>query len=202
MTTTTRTECAGGARYVSPEPERADIDVFLAKVDCGVDIDELILLDARTQRAAGNAIRKLQREQRRALVAEVAKKITEAAESRFWSALVGSLVKVGTSAVGLFCQDPLTERIGEKGAKAIIAGLNAAGEGFAKYNPFDAMAAGEEAEAKILQEVAQARGEAAKDSEDLLASAKELERAMIDRMEQIARSEHESRMSVISLIGG
>ena len=100
MTTMTRTERAGGASYVSPESERADIDVFLAKIDCGVGIEELILQDARNQRRAGNAIRKLQREHRRALVAEVAKKIKEAADSRFWSALVGSLVKAGTSAAG------------------------------------------------------------------------------------------------------
>jgi hypothetical protein len=201
MTTTTRAECAGGASCVSSQRERADIDVFLAKIDCGVGIEELILQDARNQRRAGNAIRKIQREHRRVLVAEVARKIKEAANMKFWSALTGSLVKVGFSAVGIFCQEPLTEGIGEKGAKTIIAGLDALGEGFANYNPFDMAAAVKEADVKIRQETAQARGEAAKDSEDLLASAKELERAMIERMVQLTRSEHESRMSVINHLG-
>lgn len=192
----------GGGYTMSLHEGDSNIFSFLAKVDCGVGIDELILQDARIQRRAGNALRELQRGHRRALVAEAAKKIKEAADWRLLSAVVGSLVKTVFSAVGLFCQDPLTEGIGEKGAKAIVAGLNAAGEGFARYNPFDVVAAEEEAGAKILQEVAQARGEAAKDAEDLIASAKELERAMFDRMDQMARSEHDSRMGIINRIGG
>ena len=109
----------GGGYAMSLHEGDSNIFSFLAKVGCGVGIDELILQDARIQRRAGNALRELQRGHRRALVAEAAKKIKEAADWRLLSAVVGSLVKTVFSAVGLFCQDPLPEGIGEKGAKAM-----------------------------------------------------------------------------------
>jgi hypothetical protein len=181
--------------YASQVSERKpSIDNFLAKAAGGVGIEELILQDTQAQRKAATAMRKAQRDQRRKLVEQAVKKMKDAADDRFWSGFVGALSGIAgeaLNAIGL-----------GKWTRVISEGTKFLGGNLAKHFLFDVPAADQEGDAKLLQDAAQSSGDAARDTGEWLASAKELERRMVDRVDQLTRSEHESRMSVLNRIGG
>ena len=177
-------------QFIENEP---DVSAFLAKAAGGVGIEELILQDTQAQRKAGTAIRKAQREQRSKLVEQAVKKMKAAADDRFFSGLVGALSGIAGEVLGVVIQSKWT--------KVICEGTKFLGGNLAKHFLFDVPAAEKEGNAKLLQEAAQAKGDAARDTGEWLASAKELERRMVDRIDQLTRSEHESRISVMNRIG-
>jgi len=178
------------SQVVDREP---GVDAFLAKAAGGVGIEELILQDTQEQRRAATAIRKTQREQRRKLVEQAVKKIKDAAGNRFWSGFTGALSGIAGELLGVFSLGKWT--------KVISQGTKFLGGNLVKHFAFDVPATKQEGDAKLLQDAAQASGDAARDTGDWLASAKELERRMVDRMDQLTRSEHEGRMSVLNRIG-
>jgi hypothetical protein len=181
--------------YASQVHDRgASIDNFLAKATGGVGIEELILQDTQSQRKASNAIRKAQREQRRELVERAVKKMKDAADNRFWSGFTGALSGIAGELLGVFNFGDWT--------KVICEGTKFLGGNLATHFIFDVPATDQEGDAKLLQDAAQASGEASRDTGEWLASAQELERRMVDRIDQLTRSEHESRMSVLNRIGG
>ena len=173
---------------------RADIDNFLAKAAGGVGIEELILEDTREQRKAATAIRKAHRDQRRRLVEQAVKKMKDAADERFWSGFVGALSGIAAEALNAI-------NLG-KWTKVISEGTKFLGGNLTKHFLCDMPAADKDGDAKLLQDAAQASGDAARDNGEWLASAKDLERRMVDRIDQLTRSEHENRMSVLNRIGG
>jgi hypothetical protein len=180
--------------HVSRVSERgASIDNFLAKAAGGVGIEELILQDTQEQRKAATTMRKAQREQRRRLVEQAVKKMKHAADNRFWSGFVEALSGIAAEALNAINLGKWTRVISE-GAKFL-------GGNLATHFLFDVPATNQEGDAKLLQDAAQASGEASRDTGEWLASAKELERRMVDRIDQLARSEHENRMSVLNRIG-
>lgn len=170
------------------------VDAFLAKAAGGVGIEELILQDTQAQRKAATVIRKAHRDQRRQLVEQAVKKMKDAADNRFWSGFTGALSGIAGELLGVFNFGDLT--------KVICEGTKFLGGNLAAHFIFDVPATDQEGDAKLLQDVAQASGDAARDTGEWLASARELERRMVDRIEQLARSEHENRMSVLNRIGG
>jgi hypothetical protein len=170
------------------------IDAFLAKATGGMGIEELILQDTQAQRKAATAVRKAQREQRRRLVERAVKKMKDAADNRFWSGFVGALSGIAGELLG-------TCNLG-KWTKVICESTKFLGGNLVKHFAFDVPATDQEGDAKLLQDAAQASGEAARDTGEWLASAKELERRMVDRIDQLTRSEHENRMNVLNRIGG
>lgn len=172
---------------------RPGVEAFLAKAAGGVGIEELILQDTQAQRKAGNAIRQTQREQRRRLVERAVEKMKAAADDRFWSGVVGALSGIAGEVLGVVIQSKWT--------KVICEGTKFLGGNLAKHFMFDIAAVEKESDAKLLQEAAQTTGDAARDTGEWLASAKDLERRMVDRMDQLTRAEHESRMSVMNRIG-
>lgn len=172
----------------------ASVDDFLAKATGGVGIEELILQDTQEQRKAATAIRKAQRDQRRRLVEQAVKKMKDAADNRFWSGFTGALSGIAGELLGIFNFGDWT--------KVICEGAKFLGGNLAKHFIFDVPATDQEGDANLLQDAAQASGDAARDNGEWLASAKELERRMVDRMDQLTRSEHENRMSVLNRIGG
>jgi hypothetical protein len=189
-----RTENVTGCGSAPPDLARnTGIEAFLAKVDGGVGIEELILQDTQAQRRAGKSLRKVQREQRRRLVEQAVKKMKDAADDRFHSGLLGALSGIAGEVLGVAIPGKWSRVIGES-AKFL-------GGNLAKHFIFDVDAVEKETDAKLLQEAAQAKGDAARDTGEWLASARELERRMIDRMEQMTRSDHESRMSILNRIG-
>lgn len=165
------------------------VNAFLAKAASGVGIEELILQDTQEQRKAATAIRKARRDQRRRLVERAVKKMKDAADDRFWSGLVGTLSSAAGEILGAFDLGKWT--------KAISEGTKVLGGNLAKHFLCDLPAAENEGAAKLLQDSAQASGDAARDTSDWLSSAKELERRMIDRIDQLTRSEHESHMGIV-----
>jgi hypothetical protein len=169
------------------------VDAFLAKAAGGVGIEELILQDTQSQRKAATEIREAQRGQRRRLVEQAVKKMKAAADDRFFSSLVGALSGVAAEVLAVVIQSKWT--------KTICEGTKFLGGSLVKHLMFDIPAADKEGDAKLLQDAAQASGDAARDNGEWLDSAKELERRMVDRMEQMTRSEHEGQMSVLNLIG-
>jgi hypothetical protein len=173
---------------------RPGADALLAKAAGGVGIEELILQDTRAQRKAGTAIRKAQREQRRSLVERAVKKMKAAADDRFFSGLVGALSGIAGEVLGVVITSEWT--------KVISEGTKFLGGNLAGHVLFDVPAAEKEGDAKLLQDVAQSVGEEARDTSEWLASAKELEKRMVDRMDQLTRAEHEGRMCVMNRIGG
>jgi hypothetical protein len=180
--------------YASKVSEReASIDNFLAKAAGGVGIEELILQDTQEQRKAATAIRKAHRDQRRQLVEQAVKKMKDAADNRFWSGFTGALSGIAGELLGAF-------NLG-KWTKVISEGTKFLGGNLATHILFDAPATDQEGDAKLLQDAAQSSGDAARDTGEWLSSAKELERRMVDRMDQLTRSEHENRMSVLNRIG-
>lgn len=179
------------AQVVDREP---GVEVFLAKAAGGVGIDELILQDTQAQRKAATAIRKVQREQRRRLVERAVKKMKAAADDRFHFGLLGAI----SGMVGEF----LGVVIPGKWTKVICEGTKLLGGNLITHFAFDLPAIGKESDAKLLQDAAQVAGEAERDTGGWLASAKELERRMVERIDQLTRSEHESRMSILNRIGG
>jgi hypothetical protein len=180
-------------RYAGqPAENRPGVDAFLARVAGGVGIEELILQDTQAQRKAGTAIRKAQREQRRRLVDQAVRKMKAAADDHFFSSLTGALSGLATEVLGVAIQSKWT--------KAICEGTKFLGAGLAKHFLFETPAAQKEGDAKLLQDAAQASGDAARDTGEWLVSAKELERRMVDRIDQLTRSEHETRMSVVRRI--
>jgi len=170
------------------------VDNFLAKAAGGVGIEELILQDTREQRKAATAIRMTQREQRRKLVEQAVKKMKDAADNRFWSGFTGALSGIAGELLGVFNFGDWT--------KVICEGTKFLGRKLAAHFIFDVPATDQEGDAKLMQDAAQACGDAARDTGEWLASVKELERRMVDRMDQLTRSEHENRMSVLNRIGG
>jgi hypothetical protein len=180
--------------YASQVSDRGpSIDDFLAKASGGVGIEELILQDTQEQRKAATAIRKAHRDQRRQLVERAVKKMKDAADNRFWSGFTGALSGIAGELLGVFNFGDLT--------KVICEGTKFLGGNLAAHFIFDVPATDQEGDAKLLQDSAQACGDAARDTGEWLASAKELERRMVDRIDQLARSEHENRMSVLNRIG-
>lgn len=181
--------------YTSQVSDRGvSVDNFLAKASGGVGIEELILQDTQAQRKAATALRRAQRDQRRRLVEQAVEKMKDAADNRFWSGVVGALSGVAAEVLGVLVKSDWT--------RVICEGTRFLGGNLAKHFLFDVPAAGQEGDAKLLQDAAQASGDAARDTGEWLASAKELERRMVDRIDQLARSEHESQMSVLNRIGG
>jgi hypothetical protein len=172
----------------------ASIDSFLAKAAGGVGIEELILQDTQEQRKAATAIRKAHRDQRRRLVERAVQKMKDAADDRFWSGFLGAVSGMAAELVEVLVHTNWTKVIGE--------GTRFLGGNLAKHFICDLPATEKEGDAKLLQDAAQASGEAARDTGEWLASAKELERRMVDRIDQLARSEHENRISVLNRIGG
>jgi len=181
--------------YASQISDRgASIDNFLAKAASAVGIEELILEDTREQRKAATAIRKGHRDQRRQLVEQAVKKMKDAADNRFWSGFTGALSGIAGELLGVFNFGDWT--------KVICEGTKFVGGKLAAHFIFDVPATDQEGDAKLLQDAAQVSGDAARDTGEWLASAKELERRMVDRIDQLTRSEHENRMSVLNRIGG
>lgn len=181
--------------YASQVVDReSGVDAFLAKAADGVGIEELILQDTQAQRKAATAIRKAHRDQRRQLVEQAVKKMKDAADNRFWSGFTGALSGIAGELLGAF-------NLG-KWTKVICEGTKFLGGNLVPHFVFDVPATNQEGDAKLLQDAAQASGDAARDTGEWLASAKELERRMVDRIDQLARSEHENRMSVMNRIGG
>ncbi len=180
--------CAG-----QPAESRPGVDAFLAKAAGGLGIEELILQDTRAQRKAGTAIRKAQREQRRRLIERAMEKMKAAADDRFFSSLTGALSGLGAEVLGVAIQSKWT--------RAVCEGTKLLGGSLARHLVFETPAAYKEGDAKLLQDAARASGDAVRDTGEWLASALELERRMVDRMDQLTRFEHESRMSVLNRIG-
>ena len=172
----------------------ASIDNFLAKAAGGVGIEELILKDSQEQRKAATTIRRVQRDQRRRLVEQAVKKMKAAADDRFWSSAVGAATGVAAELLGVFNLGDWT--------KVICEGTKFLGGSLARHLLCDIPAADKEGDAKLLQYAAQSYTEVVRDTGEWLASAKELERRLVDRIDQLVRSEHESQMSVINRIGG
>ena len=180
----------------APPPAEGGPDVsgFLAKAAGGTGIEELILQDTHAQRKAATARQKAQREQRRKLVERAVKKMKDAAGDRFWSNLGEAASGLAGSVIGAIP--------GSKWNKVIGEGVDLLGGSLFTNLLLGLEAIKKDGAARLLQEAAQGKGDAARDTGEWLASARELERRMVDRLDQLTRSEHENRMSVMNRIGG
>jgi hypothetical protein len=186
-----------GVAFSSVGRESVALDGLVHKLGAGAGIEELLLADTRVQRRAGQALRKARRERRKQLVEQAAAKIKKAASCRLTSAVFSTLVQVAVAFDRLVAMESLAERLGEKQAQAFFQGEEALAGLLPKLMPWEFEATGHDADAKLLQQAADSAGDAARDTDAWIASAKELERRMVSHLEQASAAEHRARMDVI-----
>jgi hypothetical protein len=175
--------------------EHDQSEVFLEKFASVTGIESLILEDVRLQRKTASMLRKAQRELRRKLVKAAVKKMKEAANARFGSALLGIGLKIGAAAFDAVYGDTLEKTLGEIPGKITRKGVQALADGFAKYNPLDTYATELDGEAKLLEDSADGQRDAANDTSDWLAGVRELERRVIDHLENMNAIKHKTALT-------
>lgn len=148
------------------------------------DLEILLLQSAEAQRCAGEAIRKANRAERRRMVEAAARAIENSALWQIASAVSTSLVSLGAAVANL------------KGVPKKL--LEAGAAGWSKFNPFELSATCENARQKRLDLAGTEAGEAAQAGQEIIASAREIERRMIERLSELERSASEGRRAARS----
>ncbi|NMB74311.1 MAG: hypothetical protein GYA21_04185 [Myxococcales bacterium] len=165
-------------------PEACEASVHGALLGDFQDLEILLLQSAEAQRCAGEAIRKTNRAERRRMVEAAARAIEKAALWQIASAVSVSLVSLGAAVANL------------EGVPGKL--LQACAAGWSKFNPLELASACENARQKRLDLAASEAGEAAQAGGELIASAREVERRMIDRLSELERTGSESRRAARS----
>ncbi len=148
------------------------------------DLEILLLQSTEAQRRAGEAIRKTNRAERRRMIEAAARAIEKAALWQIASAVSVSLLSLGAAVANL---EGVSEKL-----------LQAGAAGWSKFNPLDLASACENARQKRLDLAGTEAGEAAQAGGELIASAREIERRMIDRLGELERTGSESRRAARS----
>jgi hypothetical protein len=174
---------------------------FQNKAILGMDIEELMILDTKNQRKAANAMKQAQRQQRRAKVQEVVNEMKEAAKNRKLSAWVGAGVQIAAAALSYACAGGVFGKISTHTYNFIDTSSKASAAGYAQYNNFTFDADQATQNTEFLREDQDQISDKLNDTSEWLSSAKELERKMLDRFEQISQTEHNMRMDVWKKMG-
>jgi hypothetical protein len=205
----------------------AEAAALLAKLNSGIELEDLIERDSFLQRKVSMTLRKCNLDDRRRLMEAAVKKMKEAANDRINSAWLGSSLKVAAAVVSAYCAcvssaATASAEAGTKAAETAQAAKAAAeaaqavktanewreagakvgeatAEGLSRYNPCDYSATMNDAKSKVLDQANAFEGERQKSNEDWLNSARELERKLIDRLEQMDRTEHETNLAAMGV---
>ncbi len=155
--------------------------------DPSADLQVLLEQNCALQRRAALDLRRMRRQEKLRLVRKTVEKMKKAS---YWRIGEAALESAHTAAVGV-----IKVCCGDRSIATMIA--EAADETLKKFSPLEHVAASLDREAKMLQAHSEAEGEAARDVESWLSSARDLERKMIDQLDAFQRAEHQERMQAI-----
>jgi hypothetical protein len=160
-------------------------------------LEELVLRDAALQRRLAFLQRRLAVRERREMTAVQVERMLAAARCRLFSALVASVAEVGAGLHGM-----RIESLGARatGAQRLLATvLAAAAAGIGKFQPLDLEAARHEAGVRRAEGGGAEAAEGVKAADGWLESVRELERALVQRLDGLAAIEHATQEQLRNL---